>query len=60
MATVHAGPVGTLLPGTCTWGWHWEDVDLRCSDPAIPGGRLCADHLIEQVHRETPGARWSA
>lgn len=35
----------------CRWLWRWADTAVRCPERAIPGGALCADHLIE---RERP------
>lgn len=50
MSSVHAGPPRPYQPGACRWRWHWEDVDLACTDRAIPGEAYCAEHLIEAVH----------
>jgi hypothetical protein len=47
---IHAGPRVPLVPGRCTWRWHWEDVDFACHDQVVPGTALCADHYIEFVH----------
>jgi hypothetical protein len=47
VSSVHAGPARPLAPGQCSWRWHWEDVDLACTDGVIPGGEYCADHLVE-------------
>ncbi len=44
-AHTHAVPAGQQArPGQCAWAFHFEDVQLRCDDPAIPGGDLCATH----------------
>ena len=51
----HAVPPGQAArPGQCAWRWHWEDVELRCDDNAIPGGDLCDTHLIEKQRRQHP------
>lgn len=43
---IHAGQP-TPAPDACLW----RITDLPCPDNAIPGGVLCADHLIEHVQR---------
>jgi hypothetical protein len=57
MSSVHAGPSRPPRPGWCSWRWHWEDVDLACTDEAIPGELYCPEHLIEAVHASRPPAR---
>lgn len=51
MSDIHA-TLARRRRGQCAWTWHWEDVDLRCDAPAIPGGHLCADHTIEKAGRK--------
>lgn len=50
MSSVHAGPTRAQEPGQCAWRWHWEDVDLACTDGTVPGSKYCAEHLIEAEH----------
>lgn len=57
MSDTHAGPIVLRRVGQCAWTWHWEDVDLACRDNAIPGGDLCADHLIQVAHAREQAER---
>lgn len=57
MSSAHAAPTWARRPGQCVWVWHWEDVDLVCRDRAIPGGDLCADHLIQRAHEREQAER---
>lgn len=46
----HIIATGSPSPGgKCGWRRHAFGVDLRCDENAIPGGALCADHLIEEA-----------
>jgi hypothetical protein len=39
-----------VRPSACQWVHTWNDKPIYCRDRAIPGGQLCADHLIDWAH----------
>lgn len=52
MSVIHSSShAPAVVEGRCAYRWHFEDVDLWCSDPTIPGLAWCADHFIAACHR---------